>query len=66
MVNVRIEPHSFVQRVRLHDWVLVGEVTVAATEAFLDGACRGKVAHTSQFWFAWAAFHHDTAIWRAP
>ncbi|MCA9830116.1 MAG: DUF3179 domain-containing protein [Dehalococcoidia bacterium] len=40
-------------------WTITGR----ATEGSLAGKQLVAVSHTTQFWFAWAAFHPDTEIW---
>jgi len=37
-----------------------------ALEGPLAGSELPPVVHTTEFWFAWAAFHSDTSIWAGP
>jgi hypothetical protein len=40
------------------------DITGLATAGPLAGERLAVAVHTVQFWFAWAAFHPDTAIWQ--
>ena len=44
----------------------VWDVTGLALSGPLAGERLPPVAHTTQFWFSWAAFHPATAIWTPP
>ena len=44
----------------------VWDVTGLAVSGPLAGARLPPVEHTTQFWFAWAAFNPRSAIWEAP
>ena len=41
-------------------WSLAGEAVAGP----LEGAALEPIPHGNHFWFAWAAFHPETAIWR--
>ena len=40
-------------------------ITGMATDGPMAGTQLGEAIHTTQFWFAWAAFHPDTRVWEA-
>jgi Protein of unknown function (DUF3179) len=42
------------------------DITGRAIAGPLEGHRLPAVVHTTQFWFAWAAFHPETAIWAPP
>lgn len=44
----------------------VWDVTGLALSGPLAGERLPAVAHTTQFWFAWAAFYPGTAVWTPP
>lgn len=43
-------------------WTITGRATAGP----LAGSQLATVPHTTQFWFAWAAFYPNTAIWQQP
>lgn len=40
-------------------------ITGLSTDGPMAGTRLGAAIHTTQFWFAWAAFHPDTRVWEA-
>lgn len=55
------EPGVFLDAETLSTWTVAG----IATEGPLAGKRLTAVAHTTSFWFAWAAFHPETLLWDA-
>ncbi|MFQ5380527.1 MAG: DUF3179 domain-containing protein [Dehalococcoidia bacterium] len=53
------EPGVFVDTETSSTWSVAG----LALQGPLAGTQLEPVAHTTSFWFAWAAFHPDTVVW---